>query len=154
MLSGEIFSPTRLLFQYMKALSNIDKLRASISPKMTYIITFLDKNGKYAVYIGGDINGIYIYLDIIGAPKILTTSGQRSHHFIPSSSINNDTASIHPLIADICTKQKSICECCGRIGHKSDACIICGPQFLPLLLRRKINQFNAIHGDEPNEPPK
>ena len=43
-LSGDIISPTRLLFQYMKALSKSDKLRAFIAPKMTDLITFLDNN--------------------------------------------------------------------------------------------------------------
>ena len=62
MITGEIVSPTRLLFQYMKALTNSEKLRAFIAPKITYIITLLDKEGKSAVYIGGDINGIYHYL--------------------------------------------------------------------------------------------
>ena len=51
-------------------------------------------------------------------------------------------------------RQKSICECCGRIVHKSDACIIRGPKFLPLILSRNINQFNALHGEEPKEPPR
>ena len=58
MLSGEIVSRTRLLFQYMKSLKNSDKLRAFIAPKMTDLITFLDKNVKAAVYEGGDIHGI------------------------------------------------------------------------------------------------
>ena len=62
MLSGEFFSPTILLFHYMKALSKIDKLSAFIAPKMIDIITFLENNGKYAVYEGGDIHGIYRYL--------------------------------------------------------------------------------------------
>ena len=57
-LSGEIFSPTRLLIQYMKALTKSEKLKAFISPKMTYLTTFIDKNGKYADYDGGDIHGI------------------------------------------------------------------------------------------------
>ena len=46
MLSGEIVSPTRLLFQYMKAFSKSDKRRTFIATKMTDIITFLDNNGK------------------------------------------------------------------------------------------------------------
>ena len=93
MLSGEIFSPTRLLLQYMKTLSKSDKLRALIATKMTDLITFLDNNVKSAVYIGGYIHGICRYLDIIGSPTTLTTSGQRSHHLIPSSYTNNYTAS-------------------------------------------------------------
>ena len=43
MLSGEISSPTRLLFQYMKALPKSDKLRYFIATKTTYLITFLYK---------------------------------------------------------------------------------------------------------------
>ena len=58
MLSGEIAPPNRLLFQYTKVLKNIEKLRAFIAPNMTYLITFLDNNGKSAVYTGGDIHGI------------------------------------------------------------------------------------------------
>ena len=51
-------------------------------------------------------------------------------------------------------RQKSICGCCGSIGHNADACIICGPNFLPPSLIRKMNQFNALHGDEPTDPPR
>ena len=91
-LSGEISPSTRLLFQYMKALSKSDKLRAFIAPNMTDIITFLDNKGKSAVYIGGDIHGIYRYIEMIGAPTTLTTPGQRYHHFSPSYSISNYTA--------------------------------------------------------------
>ena len=68
-LSGETFYPTRLFFQYMKKLSESDKLKSLIAPKMIHLITFLDKNGKYAVYTGGIIHRIYPYLDIIEAPK-------------------------------------------------------------------------------------
>ena len=46
MLSREIVSPTRLLFQYMDAFSKSDKLRAFIVPKMTDLITFFDNNGN------------------------------------------------------------------------------------------------------------
>ena len=67
----------------MKALSKSDKLRAFIVPNMTDIITFLDNKGNYDVYTGGDIHGIYIYLEMSGAPTTLTTSGHRSHHFSP-----------------------------------------------------------------------
>ena len=58
MLYVEIVSPTRLLLQYKKALTKSEKLKAFIAPKMTDLITFLDKNGKSAVYEGGDIHGI------------------------------------------------------------------------------------------------
>ena len=53
MFSVEIFTPTRLLFQYMTVLSNSDELRALIASKMTDLIIFLYKNGKYDVYTGG-----------------------------------------------------------------------------------------------------
>ena len=86
----------------MKELSKRDKLKSFIAPKMIYLITFLDNNGKSTVYTGGNIHGIYRYLKNIRAPTTLTTSGQSSHHFIPSSSINNDTASIQPFIASLC----------------------------------------------------
>ena len=82
-LSGETVPPTRLLFQYMKVLSKSDKLKVFISPKMTDLIKLLDNNRKSAVYTGRNINGIYIYLDMIGATTTLTTSVQCSHHFGP-----------------------------------------------------------------------
>ena len=59
MLSGEIVAPTRLLFQYTKSLTKSDTLRAFIAPEMTDLITFLENNGKYVVYTGGYIHGIY-----------------------------------------------------------------------------------------------
>ena len=51
-------------------------------------------------------------------------------------------------------RQKIICECCGIIGHKSDACIIRGPKILPPSISRNMNQLNALHGDEPKETPR
>ena len=133
----------------MKALTKSEKLRAFIAPKMIDLITFLDNNGKSAVYTGGDIHGIYRYIEMIGAPTTLNTSGQSSHHFGHSSSRNNDAATFQPVIAAIRMRQKRICECCGRIGHKADAYIIHGPNFLPPSLRRNMNQFNALNVDEP-----
>ena len=44
MLSEEIFSPTRLPFQYMNVLTNSEKLRYFIAPKIIDLITFIDKN--------------------------------------------------------------------------------------------------------------
>ena len=46
MLSGETVSPKKLLLQYTKESSNINKLKAFIAPNTIYLITFLDKNGK------------------------------------------------------------------------------------------------------------
>ena len=93
----------------MKALTKSEKLKAFIAPKMTGLITLLDKNVKSAAYEGGYIHGIYRYLEIIGAPTTLTTSGHRYHHFGPSSSSNNDAENLQPVIADLHMIQKSIC---------------------------------------------
>ena len=59
MISGETVSPTRLLLQYMKALTKSEKLKACMAPKMTDPINFIYTKGKYAEYDGGDIHGIY-----------------------------------------------------------------------------------------------
>ena len=61
-LSGDTVSPTRLLFQYTKAFSNIYKLKEFITIKMTGLITFLENNGKSDVYTGVNIHGLYYYL--------------------------------------------------------------------------------------------
>ena len=84
----------------------------------------------------------------------LTTSGQRSHNFSPSYSINDYTETLHPVISSLCMIQKSICKFCGSIGHKADDYIIRGPKFLPPSLKINMNQFNVLHGEEPNEPPR
>ena len=65
MLCGEIFSTTRLIFQYIQALSKSNKIIAFIASNMINLITFLDNNRKLAVYIGVNINGVYRYLDMI-----------------------------------------------------------------------------------------
>ena len=91
---------------------------------------------------------------MIGSPTTLNTSVQCSHHFSPSFSSNNDAATLQPIIVVLRMRQKSICECYGRIVHKADACIIRGPKFHPPSLRRNMNQFTALHGDEPKEPPR
>ena len=74
MISEESVFPTRILFQYMKAFSKSDKLRGLIAPNITDLITFLENNGRSDVYTGGDIHGIYRYLEMIGDPTTLTTS--------------------------------------------------------------------------------
>ena len=78
----------------MKSLSKRDKPKSSISLKMTGLITFLDNNRKLAIYIGGNIHGLCHYLEMIGDQTTFTTSGQNSHHFGPSYSTNNDTATL------------------------------------------------------------
>ena len=65
---------------------------------MIDIITFPDNNGKPDKYTGGDIYGIYHYLEMIGDPATLTTSYQRSHYFNPSYSINNYTAYLQRVL--------------------------------------------------------
>ena len=46
----------------MNVLSNINKLKAFIAPKITELITFIDDNVKSSVYTGGVIRGLYRYL--------------------------------------------------------------------------------------------
>ena len=133
----------------MKALTKSERLKLFIASKMKNLITFIIKNGKSDDYDEEDIHGIYRYLEMIGTPTALTTSGHRSHTFVSSSSSNNDATTLQQVIAALRMRQKSICECCGRIGHKVDACIIRGPKFLPPSLRIKMNQFNALHVDDP-----
>ena len=74
--------------------------------------------------------------------------------FYPSSSIKKDATFLQTVIAALYTRQKNICECCGRIGFKADACIICGPKLPTTSLRINMNQFNALHGEEPNKSPR
>ena len=146
-LSGETVPPTILLYHYIKAFSNSDKLKIFIAPNMKDLITFLDNNGKSAVYKGVNIHTIYFYIEMIGSTTTFTTSFQHSHNFGPLYSINNDTASSQSVIEALHMIQMSICKFCGGIGHKADACIVRGPKFLPPSIRRKINQFNSIHGE-------
>ena len=65
MLSVENLSPTILIFQYMKELSKIYKLKSCIAPTMIDLITFLYNTIKFAVYTGGDTNGLYHYQDMV-----------------------------------------------------------------------------------------
>ena len=66
---------------------------------MTDLITFPDNNRKSDVYKGGNIHGLYCYIEMIGAPTASTTLCQNSHHFGPSSKPNNYTATLQPVIA-------------------------------------------------------
>ena len=88
---------------------------------MVYLIKFLDNNGKLAVYTGGNIHWIDRYIYIIGASTTLTTSGQQSHDFSPSSYTNNYTKNLQPVIEALHMRQNIIFECCGGIGLKTDA---------------------------------
>ena len=88
---------------------------------------------------------------MIVPPTILKTSGQISCNLGTSSSTKIYTETIQTVITALCVQKKTIFELCGIIGHKSYACIICGPNFLPTSLIRKMNQYNTLHGDEPTE---
>ena len=50
---------------------------------MIDIITLFDNNRRSAVYTGGYIRGLYIYLEMIGYPTTLAPLGQCSNHFGP-----------------------------------------------------------------------
>ena len=121
---------------------------------MTDVITFIYNNIKPSVYTGGNIHELYCYLEMIGYPTTLNTSDQKSYYFGSSSSINKDTEFFQPVIAALHMRQKSFWKCCGRIGNKADAYIICGPKFLPPSLIRKMNKCNSLHGEEPSETPR
>ena len=138
----------------MKEFSNRDKLKAFISTKVTDSIIFLDNDVKLDLYTEGNIYGIYCYLEIIGYLTTLTTSGQRSQYFGPSSSTNNYKATTQPVIEAIRVQKNWIYEFCGRIGNKDDTCIISDPKLLPPSLKINMNQFNSLHGDEPTDPPR
>ena len=83
----------------------------------------------------------------------MTTSCQISCHYGPLYSTKNDSETLHSVIEDLRIIQNIIYEFSGIIGHKVYSCIICCPNFLPPSLRRKMNQFNSLHGDEPTDPP-
>ena len=78
----------------MNTLLDSDKLKSFIATIMIDLITFLDNNGKLAIYTGVNIHRIYCYLEIIVSQTTLTTSGQKSHHFGNSYSTNNDTETL------------------------------------------------------------
>ena len=118
------------------------------------IIKLPDNNGKLSIYTGGNIRGIYIYLENIWAPNDLTTLGQWYKYFDTSYCTNNDTATLHRVIWYLYVLYKFIWWCCGIIGHKDDVCIIHGHKLLPSSLRRNMNKLNTLHGDKPNESPR
>ena len=92
----------------MQAFSNSDKINSLVAPHMEYLITFIDNNGKLDIYIGGNFRGLCRYPEIFGALTNLTSSGQSSHYFGPSSSTKNDTPNIHTVIAALRVQQRII----------------------------------------------
>ena len=48
----------------MKPFPKSDKLKSFFAPKMEDIITFLENDGKSAVYTGVNVNELYYYLDM------------------------------------------------------------------------------------------
>ena len=93
-ISGETVSSTKFLLQCMKEFTKCAKLNELIVPKMTNIIKFIYKNIRLDSYIKENINGIYCYIEIIGAPNIFNSSGQRYHHFGASYYTKNDTETL------------------------------------------------------------
>ena len=91
---------------------------------------------------------------MIGYPTNLTSSGQIYHTFCPSYFTYNDTSTIQTVIIALRVQHNIVWECCGRLGHKYDALIICGPNFLPPILSRNMNQVNTLHDDERTDPPR
>ena len=57
----ETVYPTRLLYQYIKALSKSDKLKVFIASKMTYLLTFLDNKNNVYIYKWWKIHGLKEY---------------------------------------------------------------------------------------------
>ena len=88
---------------------------------MTDLVTFLDNNIKLDIYTMGNRHELYHYLESIGSPTTLVASGQSYHRFFPSSSANNDTETLQPVIAAPHVQQKNTCELCGRIRHKANS---------------------------------
>ena len=91
---------------------------------------------------------------MIQSPTTLINSGQHSRHVGPSSSTNNDTATLHKLSSALLLRQKKIFECCGIIVYKADLYIICEHNFLPPRLGINIYQLNSLYGKEPNDTPR
>ena len=84
---------------------------------------------------------------MIGAQNNLTNLGHRYHNFGSSSFTNNDTENLDTVIAALRIQQSTICEFSRRILHKDETLIICGPKLISPIIRRKMIQFNALHGD-------
>ena len=118
--------------------SKCDVLKDFVAPKMTGFTALIEKHGKEVSYYASDINYIYSYLEMIGSPTNLTYSIWHSQFF--GLNTNTDTESLHPVIAALRVRQGIICECCVCPRHKSDYCIIIGPNLLPSGILRNNNQ--------------
>ena len=103
-------------------------------------------------YYGSYINYLYHYPEIIGSPTILTYLGQNYHSFYIKT--NTESGYLHPVISYLRVKQRIICKCCGLPGYKADYCITISENLLHQSLCRNNNQFNAVDGYAPHEPPK
>ena len=77
---------------------------------MKYLITFLDNNIKWSIFIGGNMHGIYYYQEIIGSLNNLKSSGQISHQFGTSYYTINDTATIKLVIEAFQFRQMTFYE--------------------------------------------
>ena len=144
--------PTRIIFQYTKALSKCGGIKVFISPNMADLVTYLYRHSKEVKYYGSDIHDLYHYLYMIGCPTTLTCSGWCYQSIDIKTNI--DLGSMHPVISSLRGKQQIFCKCCGLSGHKADHCITRGENFCPPSICKKKNKFNEIHGDTPHEPPK
>ena len=65
---------------------------------MIYLITLIDNNRKMAIYIEGNIHGIYRYLAMTGYPTTFIPSVQQYNHFGDLYSINKYTSTPNPVI--------------------------------------------------------
>ena len=79
------------------------------------------------------------------SPVVSYIMGRPNHH-----AIDNGDVGVYPSEFPVEFNSESVPDPETRNGHKADACIICGLKFLSPSLRRKINNFNALHGEEPN----
>ena len=73
------------------------------------ILKFPGNNGKLFLFTGGNIHGIYSYLEKIWSPNNLNYLDQLSHHFGTSYSTKNDKTNLFPVIESLRILQKVIC---------------------------------------------
>ena len=88
---------------------------------MIDLVTLPDNNGKLAIYKGGNIHGLYSYLEISGASNTFNNLGQISNKYSPPYPTNNDTEPPQAVIAYLCIRPNIIFGYCGKIGNKADA---------------------------------